>query len=87
MLGSTSHHLKVHRKDLVPFEIVSCPWKCSDYNGMVFIEENRKLEDSKASFIYRSCKSKLINSLEIERGKGSVVAVHQMDRLWETRHK
>lgn len=79
--------MKIHRKSLGPYEIVPCPWKCSDSDGLDFIEEDSEMGDSTASPIYKLCKSKLISSMETERGKRLVGVVSQMIRLWETGHK
>lgn len=39
ILGRTFDRLEIHRKNLGPYEIGPCPWKCSDSDVMVFIEK------------------------------------------------
>lgn len=64
MLGRTFDHLEIHRLKLGPYKIVPCLLRCSDSDGMVFIEKEGELKDSKASSIYGLCRSKLISSME-----------------------
>lgn len=78
--------MKIHRNSLGPYEIVPCPWKCSDSDGLDLIEEDSEMVDSKASPIYELCKSKLISSMETERGRSLAVVAPHMVRYWETGH-